>query len=99
MRTCNRCKREHTRNHGWCAKCHADNMKNWRKEHPLTEAQKRKDIARSYAGVYKRRGYIEEKSCRVCGDKAEMHHPDYNQPILIDWLCREHHLELHNEKI
>jgi len=34
--------------------------------------------------------------CEVCGDKAERHHPDYTQPLLVKWLCRRHHAEVHH---
>lgn len=97
MKVCSRCGTEHNRNHEWCKDCHAANMRAWRKTHPLTEEQRKKDAARSYAGVYKRRGELEEKPCEECDEPAEMHHPDYNQPLLIKWLCRTHHLALHKE--
>lgn len=94
-KTCRKCGKEHNRNHYWCADCHAENMREWRKTHPLNALQKKKDIARSYAGVYKRKGLLKEEPCEQCGVKAEMHHPDYDQPTLIQWLCRRHHLALH----
>lgn len=56
-----------------------------------------KDIARSYAGVYKRLGRITPQPCH-CGAPAEMHHTDYDQPLKVEWLCREHHLALHRHK-
>lgn len=80
----------------YCRNCAAAYMREWRKTHPLTPEQKRKDNARSYAGVYKRRGKIREQPCGVCGGKAQMHHPDYDRPLDVVWLCRVHHLELHN---
>jgi hypothetical protein len=70
-------------------------MREWRKTHPMTEEQRRKDIARSKAGVYLRRGKITREPCRVCGGPAEMHHPDYDKPYEVDWLCRKCHLEEH----
>jgi len=70
-------------------------MREWRKTHALTEEQRLKDIARSYANVYLARGKIERGTCIVCGEPAQMHHPDYAQPLAVVWLCREHHLLLH----
>lgn len=36
--------------------------------------------------------------CEVCGEKkSEGHHEDYNKPLEVIWLCREHHIELHKE--
>jgi len=32
----------------------------------------------------------------VCGEpKSQMHHPDYSKPLVIRWMCLEHHLLLH----
>lgn len=66
----------------------------------MTPEQRKKDNARSYANVYLRRGKIEEKPCKIagCRQKPQMHHPDYNNPTEIEWLCRQHHLELHAEE-
>jgi hypothetical protein len=83
--------------HNWCASCHAAHMREWRKTHPLKGLAKKKDTCRSYAGSYVRRGHITVKPCEICGETAEMHHPDYNDPTRVEWLCREHHLELHQE--
>jgi hypothetical protein len=52
--------------------------------------------ARSYAKVYLRYGKLVNEPCLVCdAPSTEMHHPDYDQPLLVLWLCRKHHLELH----
>lgn len=35
--------------------------------------------------------------CEVCGEeKTEAHHYNYNHPLNINWLCKKHHIELHN---
>jgi hypothetical protein len=71
-------------------------MREWRKTHPLQELARRKDIVRSIAGVYKRRGKLIPEPCSVCGnEKAEMHHPDYGRPLDVEWLCRSCHLVVH----
>lgn len=93
---CSRCGVEHSRSHRWCLKCHALNMRLWRASHPLTPSQRLKDNARSYANVYLKRGKLKRLPC-WCGARAEMHHPDYHRPLLVEWLCREHHLELHRK--
>lgn len=76
---------------------HRRYMREWRKKnkHKLTPDQRRKDICRSYAGVYKRRGLLEPEACKVCGSPAQMHHPDYSKPLEVVWLCVKHHRELH----
>ena len=71
-------------------------MREWRKTHPFTPEQRRKDNARSYAGVYLRRGKIQKLPCASCGSlESQMHHPDYSRPLLIEWLCRSCHFKLH----
>jgi hypothetical protein len=43
-----------------------------------------------------KRGLIERQPCEVCGaDKTDAHHPDYDRPLLIIWLCRKHHVAAH----
>jgi hypothetical protein len=37
-------------------------------------------------------GIIYPQECQVCGnDIAIAHHPDYRNPLLIEWLCWKHH--------
>ena len=41
---------------------------------------------------------IERLSCKVCGEtKTQAHHIDYNIPLLVIWLCRSCHWNLHRE--
>ena len=49
---------------------------------------------RAYANVYQRRGRLKPQPCIFCGTRAEKHHPDYSRPLLVVWVCRDHHLEL-----
>lgn len=81
----------------YCLKCHAKIMRETRPKYselPLSE--KMKMNARTYSKIYLKRGLIEKKPCEVCGsEKSEMHHEDYSNPMLVKWLCREHHLQLH----
>lgn len=89
----------------YCRNCH----NKWRREHPtpykpqaglyarLSSKTKQQGIARSYANVYLKRGKLKKQPCAVCGsEKSQMHHEDYTKPLLVRWLCRKHHLELHN---
>lgn len=42
------------------------------------------------------RGDITREPCRDCGTKkVDGHHPDYNKPLEVIWLCRRHHIEEH----
>lgn len=95
---CHKNKRAKT-SHSYCKSCRNAYSRENRKKHPLTKKQKMKDIARSYAGQYLRRGKIKKKPCKKCGSsKSQMHHPDYCKPIKVVWLCRKHHLELHKKQ-
>lgn len=47
-----------------------------------------------------RLGRMEKKPCEVCGSEiTEKHHPDYNKPLDVVWLCKKHHRRLHLWKI
>ena len=49
-----------------------------------------------------KRGKMTKLPCEVCGaEKVEAHHPDYNKPLDVMWLCRKHHADWHraNETI
>ena len=42
-----------------------------------------------------KRGKIQKQPCWVCGENAEAHHPDYDRPLDVVWLCNTHHREVH----
>ena len=43
------------------------------------------------------RGKLVKLPCLVCGKaEVEAHHPDYDQPMSVVWLCRQHHREIHD---
>lgn len=43
-----------------------------------------------------RDGRLQKLPCFVCGaDKVEGHHPDYDAPLDVVWLCAVHHKEIH----
>lgn len=45
------------------------------------------------------RGHLEHRPCEVCGAlPAEAHHPDYAQPLHVQWLCDDHHTEAHGRR-
>lgn len=46
------------------------------------------------------RGKIQKLPCWVCGStKVHGHHPDYDQPLAVTWLCAIHHKQVHIEAI
>lgn len=62
----------------------------WRRNNP------RRYLAHLYTQAAKRLGVLAPLPCEVCGrEKAEAHHPDYDRPGEVKWLCRKHHKQLH----
>ena len=41
------------------------------------------------------RGEIAREGCETCGEAGQMHHDDYDQPLVVRWLCRQHHADWH----
>ena len=45
-----------------------------------------------------RQGKLKRGRCEVCGSfRVDAHHPKYDQPLVVRWLCRKHHQQLHAE--
>lgn len=46
-----------------------------------------------------KRGLVQATPCEVCGTQpAEAHHPDYDRPMVVQWLCRRHHRAAHKKE-
>ena len=43
-----------------------------------------------------RAGRIKRQSC-FCGKRGQAHHPNYAEPLRVEWLCRKHHAEIHRK--
>jgi len=96
--TCSKCGKPNDRlPQKYCKVCHATYARNTRpKYNELTDLQKFKANARSYTKVYLKRKKLIKQPCQVCqSNESQMHHPDYNKPLDVIWLCREHHLAEH----
>lgn len=62
----------------------------WRRDHP------RRYAAHLHVQTLRRLGVLTQQPCEVCGhEKSEAHHPDYDKPGQVQWLCRKHHRQLH----
>ena len=67
----------------------------WYYRNKLTDTFKKRMIAKSKAkNRYKKREKCSIKNCNLMGER---HHPDYEKPIEIIWLCSKHHHELHHK--
>jgi hypothetical protein len=43
-------------------------------------------------------GTITPAPCEICGNpKSEAHHVDYDRPLDVKWLCRQHHMAIHQK--
>lgn len=45
-----------------------------------------------------RAGRLNRRPCEICGsvELIHAHHEDYNEPLVIRWLCASHHKQLHS---
>lgn len=97
VKICPRCRERLTRpNQGWCTECHAEYMRETRPKHSeLGEEARKKANTRAYTNVLVRRGKLVRGPCKFCGttEKVEAHHPDYNDPRTVDWVCKACHKE------
>lgn len=68
---------------------HTVATKNWMQKHPNRRA------ANHILNNALRDGKVKRHPCFVCGAKAHAHHPDYDRPLDVIWLCPKHHKEAH----
>jgi len=62
----------------------------WKEKHPERRAAHMKLLYALRSGAVKR------WPCEVCGsEKVEAHHPAYDLPLLVTWLCPPHHKQAH----
>ena len=62
------------------------------------ESNPKKYVAQSAVGNALRDGILVKQPCEVCGSlTVHGHHPDYDKPLNVMWLCPEHHKDWHRE--
>jgi hypothetical protein len=67
--------------------------KRWRAE------DKRRSKCHNAVARALKNGELEPIPCAVCGsEKVEAHHPSYDLPLSVVWLCSVHHKEVHLKK-
>lgn len=55
--------------------------------------------ARGMVNIRVHRGTMRRGVCELCGvNKTEAHHLDYSKPLLVMWLCKQHHQEVEKQK-
>lgn len=97
---CSVCGKDHDGTGYYCRECRAAYNREWRKTHPMSPEQRRKDTTRSYTHTYVKRGKLAKATaCEWCKspEKIEAHHSDYSKPLEVTWLCRACH-RLHHRK-
>jgi hypothetical protein len=96
QKQCSRCDNFRTSYDRYCRECRREYSRQWRKNHPLTPEQRKRDSARSYTKELVKRGKIAKEPCQNCDSLiSEAHHPDYNNPWNVIWLCRSCHMKHH----
>ena len=74
------------------AKSHIAASKNWAMKNSL-----RRKASHMVSNAIRDKVLI-KTPCHICGIlKVEGHHPDYNRPLDVVWLCSKHHHEIHKK--
>ena len=68
---------------------HNKAVKKWVEDNKLRRA------AMSILNTAITRGKVKRLPCFLCGEKAHAHHPDYDRPLDVIWLCPMHHRQTH----
>jgi len=91
----------------------AEYKRNWRRNNGEEARKRGVEYSRRYWELNKlkcrarylvrkalRNRVLRKEPCRVCGEsEAEAHHEDYDKPLDVVWLCKEHHKDLHAGRI
>lgn len=79
------------------ARAKTERRRVWRKKRLIEERVKNPLANKARQAVAKalRKGTLKKEPC-YCGEtKVEAHHPDYNKPLFVIWLCNKHHKHIH----
>jgi hypothetical protein len=69
-----------------------------RARHKWQAANAKQKAAHDAVSRAVRTGRLVKQPCFICGaDNVEAHHPGYDSPLAVVWLCVDHHKELHAE--
>ncbi len=70
-------------------------LKKYMREYVKNPKNQQKLLARKITKKAINDGVIAVLGCKICGEKAEAHHPNYSNPYEIVWLCDLHHRAVH----
>ena len=90
-----KCGKPRASKHRYCLDCKAAYMREWRKTHPLSDAQRKKGNTRALSRYYQQIGRLVPTDCEKCGSPDVERHHDYDKPLEVRWLCRMCHMEHH----
>src|SRR3954467_5752180 len=86
-------------------KVRASDMARYQRDKPkrITQAKAQQDpyeqVARQAVSNALRDGRLTKGSCELagasCRGRIEAHHDDYDRPLEVRWLCKEHHMREH----
>ena len=96
-----------------CKECIIKRTTSWRNENYIQKllidaravmkyqaAHLKERRAERAARAYTKKHQIIKPECQLCGrTETEMHHPDYDQPLVVCFLCRRCHKLAHIEPI
>ena len=82
----------------YCLPCKNAKSRATRKKYSeLSIFEKEKADCRTKTYLYIKREKLIKENCSICNSPdSEAHHPDYSKPLEVVWLCRLHHVELHD---
>lgn len=80
-----------------------EHTRDWRKRNPdfskkyrMIEKNWIKEQCRQMTHRAIRKGILKKGLCEVCrSNDVQAHHDDYNNPMLVRWVCLNHHTEIH----
>lgn len=73
----------------------AGRMASSRAKRKYSENNPKRRAAHIVVGNAVRDGRLQKLPCIVCGERAQAHHPDYDSPLAVVWLCPPHHKAVH----
>jgi hypothetical protein len=96
--------------HSYCKACQNASvkvsLKQWREKNKsywstrraTNPLERKKANARNTLNNAIHSGKLERLPCIICmAPKAEAHHNNYNLPLQVLWLCKQHHEDIHHK--